>query len=136
HAARRNLALVMLERGEAAAAVPLMQRHLEDYHAGPRNAMSEAGLNLVLGRALLATGQAGAALPHLQRSVDVLGEVYPRSPGLANARSWLALGLLGSGDRAGAAALAERAAATFAAQPSAGVHYRRGFMLLERRLAE
>ena len=137
HMAQRNLALVQLEEGDSAAALPALQGFWDAYCATPaagRNAMTEAGLCLNLGRALLACGRADAALPHLQRSVEVLVGPYPRGPGLAMGRAWLGLALLALGDEAGARRMQALAGATFAAQPSCGIHYRRGFILLAERL--
>ena len=138
HLAQRNLALVQLETGDARNALPTLRRHLASYRAAPadaRNAMSEAALNLNLGRAYLQDGQPLEALPLLRQSVEILVPTYPKSPGLALSRCWLGLCLLTLGDEAEARVLARAAHATFAAQPSTGIHYRRALALLEERLA-
>jgi tetratricopeptide (TPR) repeat protein len=138
HLAQRNLAIVQLETGDVWSALPALQRHLASYHAAgasARNAMSEAALNLNLGRAYLQDGQPLEALPLLRRGVEILVPTYPKSPGLALNRSWLGLCLLTLGDDAEARDLARTARATFAAQPSTGIHYRRALALLEERLA-
>ncbi|MCE9657396.1 MAG: serine/threonine-protein kinase [Burkholderiales bacterium] len=129
HLARRNLALVDLDQERYDLARPALERFLADYHAAPssaRNAMTEGTLALALGRALLGQGQAEAALPHLRSCVEIYQAVYPRSPGLAAARSWLALCQFDLGHAAEARELAEQARVAFEAQPSAGIHYRRG----------
>ena len=138
HFAQRGLALVQLERGDAAAALPAFQQHLDGYHAAPpsmRNLMSEAALNMNLGRAWLDIGEAQRALPLLQRSVEALVAHYPKSPGLACHRGWLGLCCLALGDAAQARVLAAQARQTFDAEPSTGIHYRRSLLLLAQRLA-
>ena len=138
HMAHHNLAVVYLESGDLARALPLLQHNLDHYLAMPeseRNLMSEAALSLNLGRALLGDGQPQRALPLLQRNVDIAAESFPRAPGLATSRSWLGLCLLQLGDMAKARELAAQARATLEAQPNAGPHYRRGLALLEEQLA-
>ncbi len=49
-------------------------------------------------------------------------------------RAWLGLALLALGDETGARRMRALAGATFAAQPSCGIHYRRGFVLLAEQL--
>ena len=125
HLAQRNLAIAQLETGDVRSALPALQRHLASYHAAhasARNAMSEAALHLNLGRAYLQDGQPHEALRLLRHSVEILVPTYPKSPGLASNRCWLGLCLLTLGDDAEAGALASTARATFAAQPSAGIH--------------
>ena len=133
HMAQRNLALVQLEEGDVAAALPALQRFWDAYRAAPaegRNAMTDAGLALALGRAFLASGRVEAALPLLQHSVDVLIGPYPRGPGLAMGRSWLGLACFALHDQSRAREMHGLAGATFAAQPRCGIHYRRGFVQL------
>ena len=136
--ARQNLAVTQLAAGDIDAALPVLQRCYALNQALPadqRNVMSEASFSLNLGRAWLQAGQPASALPLLQRSVEILAAAYPRSPGLASSRSWLGLCLLALGQARPARALAEQARLALDAQPSAGVHYRRPFLLLTERLA-
>ena len=138
HLAQRNLALTQLEMGEVADALPTLQRQFDVYHAAPesaRNALSEAGLSMNLGRALLSNGQPERALPHLRRSVEILAANYVKSPGLAASRCWLGMCLLALGAEQEAQALAGLARATFEAQPSSGDHYQSSLALLSERLA-
>jgi serine/threonine protein kinase len=138
HMARQNLAVVHLETGAVAQALPVLQRNFDHYHAAPesaRNSMTEASLSMNLGRALLLGGQPRQGLPLLQRNVDLLAASYPKSPGLAASRCWLGLCLLALGDEPQARTLAALARETFAAQPCAGIHYRRSLTLLSERLA-
>ena len=138
HMARMNLAVLQLDEGDVAQALPALQGHLEHYRAAPdsaHNSMTEAALSLHVGRALLLDGQLQRALPLLQRNAGILAEIYPKNPALAQGRSWLGLCCLALGDAPQARALADLARAALHAQSSAGIHYRRSLALLTERLA-
>ena len=135
--ARQNLAVTQLEAGDIGAALPALQRSFDRFHAAPQdghNAMYEASLSMHLGRALLFDGQPALGLPLLQRNVDILAEIYPKCPGLASSRGWLALCLLALGDEPQARRLAGLARDALDSQPGAGPHYRRSLALLSERL--
>jgi tetratricopeptide (TPR) repeat protein len=138
HMALRNLGRVEPEAGRPEAALPQYLRDLDAYRALPasaRNALSEASLCVNLGRALLGCGRVNEALPHLQRSVEVLEPAYPNSPGVAANRAWWAIALLASGDIEQARREAAAVRATLAAQPACGIHHRRAAIELEAALA-
>ena len=138
HMARQNLAVTQLDAGDAAGALPVLQRNFERYHAAlpdAANAMTEASLNLNLGRALLLDGQAARALPLLLRNVEILAALQPNAPGLAASRCWLGMCVLARGDAQQARALAECAAGALAAQHCTAAHYRHSLVLLGAQLA-
>lgn len=136
--ARMNLAVALLDSGEVGLALPSLQAHFDRCLALPestRTPMYDAACSGHLGRAYLLAGEPFRGLPLLQRSVDCLAPLHPKSPGVASNRCWLALCLLALGDEAQARALAELAREALDAQPSAGPHYRRSYALLCERLA-
>lgn len=136
--ARMNLAVALLDSGDVSLALPALETHLDHCQALPesmRTPLYDAACSGHLGRAYLLAGEPSRGLPLLQRSVDGLAPLHPKSPGLASNRCWLALCLLALGDEAQARALAELAREALVAQPSTGIHYRRSYALLCERLA-
>ena len=95
----------------------------------------EAALSLLLGRALLANGQAAEAEAALARHVELLGFSSPASPALAAGRAWLGNAALANGRPARARELAASARDALARQPEAGPHWRQPLATLESHLA-
>ena len=135
---RMNLAMVHLEQGDVAQALPPLQLAFDHFHthaAKARYLMSEAEVSVNLGRAFLLDGQTERALPLLQRAVDAMQANHPKSPALASHRAWLGLCCLALSDTAQARTLADLAQAALDAEPSAGIHHRRSLALLNEKLA-
>lgn len=129
-------ARVQVARGEAAAAVPVLNAALAKYLAQPavsRDLTEELDLRLALGRALSAD-HAQEALPHLERALVLRRPQFAHSPLLAEAQIALADCKLRLGDADGARALVAQARAIHAANRELNARYRQSLRELEQRL--
>lgn len=130
-------ARALLALGHAHQAVTQLDAELKSYLAQPldhRDINDETELQLLLGRALLTSGRAMDALPHLQRALELRQTQYALSFRLAEAQIALADCKLRLGDLEGSRALLAQAKAIHAASPPLGDQYRKPLLELSQRL--
>jgi serine/threonine-protein kinase len=138
-AARLGLLRLMLAEGEIAQACTQATELVAAIERSKGRADmpdEEAAARMLLGSALLAGGDAGAAKPHLEAAVTMRERMdAPESLWLAEARLYLAMALHASGDRAGARRLLGLAEGAYRTQGRVGPAYTRLLAQASRSLA-
>jgi len=132
-------AKVLILRGRAAQAVPLITAALDKHLAQPANQRDlndETEFQLALGRALVAADRAPEALPHLERALALRQTQFATSPRLAEAQIALAECKLVLGDGDASRALFAKAQAIHAANRELGRQYRQPLETLGAKLAK
>lgn len=130
-------ARALLARGQGKEAAMQLGAALEKYLAQPldqRDINDETELQLSLGRALMISGSAADALPHLERALELRQTQYASSFRLAETQVALADCKLRLGDLTGSRALLAKAKAIHAANPPLGDQYRKPLLELSQRL--
>jgi serine/threonine protein kinase/tetratricopeptide (TPR) repeat protein len=129
---------VLIARGKPRDAVPILTAALQKHLAQPENQRDlndETEIQLSLGRALMTSGNAKDASPHLERALALRQTQFAQSPRLAEVQIVLADCKLQLGDAAGARALLVKAKAIHAANTELGPQYRKPLAELTVRLA-
>lgn len=131
-------AKVLIARGQANEAVPVLTEAMSKYMAMPadqRDINDGTELHLELGRALTAAGRAAEGLPHLERALELRQTQYAFSPRLAEAQIALADCNLRLGNLEDSRRLLAQATAIHAANAELGAQYRKPLQELNRQAA-
>jgi tetratricopeptide (TPR) repeat protein len=135
HLAGLNLAMLDIEGGRFAAALPAIERFASSFEAQPdsqRSRASEFSVRNRLARALLGVGRVTEARAQVEQAQQIAGELFEHGPARIQARTLTARLLAAEGDLAGARAELKLARTSLQAHPELGPHFERSVARAEQ----